>query len=484
MDTSFTDALRQLIHEKGIPQELVLQAVEKGLVAAYKKKFHTDENAVTRIDEDTGDIRLFARKEIVDEIDNAVFDIDLDSARQLSPDAEIGDEILIEQPMDEFGRIAAQSARQIITQKLKDIEKNIIFNEFNVRKGELINGYYQRERNGTIYVNLGKTEGILPKNHQSPREHFRIGDRIKAYLYDVVDEENRAPKIILSRACPEFVKKLFEMEVPEIYDNIVQIKGIVRQPGFRTKVAVYSTRDDIDPVGTCVGMKGVRIQAIIREIEGEKIDILKYNDEIREYIKNAMSPAKINRVLLISDERKEAIVVVPDSDTQLSLAIGKGGLNVKLASRLTGWDIDIKTETEFAESEYVEESVQKVQSLFTEVEEPEEEYIALSEIPGFTEEITAALIANDINSIEQVIELERDDLLALEGIDEEKADAILKVIEENVEVVDEDVYKEKGREVEINEEIEEFECGACGAKVTVDMSACAACGAELIFEEE
>ena len=325
MDASFFDALRQLIHEKGIPQDLVLQAVERGLIAAYRKRFHTDENAVVRIDTDNGDIRLFARKEIVEEVESEVFDLSLEDARELNPDAEVGDEILIEQHLENFGRIAAQTARQQIIQKLKDIEKNIIYEEFISRKGELINGYYQREKHGIIFVNLGKTEGILPRSHQSPRENFHIGDRIKAYLYDVENEENRPPKIILSRGCPEFVKKLFEMEVPEIYDGIVQVKGIVRAAGFRTKVAVYSTRDEIDPVGTCVGMKGVRIQAIIREIEGEKIDILKYSDDLREYIKNAMSPAKITRVLLLSEEQKNALVVVPDSDTQLSLAIGKSG---------------------------------------------------------------------------------------------------------------------------------------------------------------
>jgi len=487
MDASFFDALRQIIHEKGIPQELVLQAVERGLLAAYRKRFHTDENAVVRINPDNADIRLFARKEIVEEMESKVFDLTLEEARELNPEAEIGDEILIEQHLEDFGRIAAQTARQQIIQKLKDIEKNIIYEEFISRKGELINGYYQREKNGIIFVNLGKTEGILPGSHQSPRENFHTGDRIKAYLYDVENEENRPPRIILSRGCPEFVKKLFEMEVPEIYDGIVQIKGIVRVAGFRTKVAVYSTRDEVDPVGTCVGMKGVRIQAIIREIEGEKIDILKYSDELKEYIKNAMSPARISRALLLNEEQKNALVVVPDSDTQLSLAIGKSGLNVKLASRLTGWNIDIKTESEFQESDLVEESVQRVQDLFAAAEEEiaveeEEDRIPLASIPGFTEQIITVLKGCRINDIEQLIEMDREALTALDGITDEMASTILSIIEENVEVVDEDVYEDEEHLKDYSEESEELECGNCNGKVTTDMSACPSCGAQLIFE--
>jgi N utilization substance protein A len=272
MDTSFFDALRQLIHDKGIPQELVLQAVEKGLLAAYKRKFHTEDNAVVQSDPESGNIRLFSRREVVAEVESEVFDISLEEAQQLNPAAEIGDEILIEQHLEDFGRIAAQTARQQIIQKLKDIEKNIIYEEFISRKGELINGYFQREKNGIIFVNLGKTEGILPKSHQSPRENFHIGDGSRPISTMWKTRKTGRPRSSSPAAAP-VRQKLFEMEVPEIYDGIVQIKGIVRAPGFRTKIAVQSNRDEIDPVGTCVGMKGVRIQAIIREIEGEKIDI-------------------------------------------------------------------------------------------------------------------------------------------------------------------------------------------------------------------
>ena len=487
MESSFGDALRQVIHDTGIPQELILETVEKALLAAYKKKYHTDINAVARIDESAGNVHLYSKKEIVAEVENDVFDIDLDTAHGLNPEAEIGDEILIElDPIKEFGRIATQMARQIITQKLRDIEKNIIYNEFIARKGELINGYYQRERNGTIYVNLGKAEGILPRNHQSPRENFRTGDRLKGYLYDVLDEGVRVPKIIISRAVPEFVKKLFELEVPEIYDNIVQIKGIVREPGFRTKIAVFSPKDEIDPVGACVGMKGIRIQTIIRELDGEKIDILKYRDDIREYIKNAMSPAKILRVLLLSEEKKEAMVVVPDSDTQLSLAIGKKGLNVRLASRLTGWNIEIKTDADFDSEEYVEESVKKAQDLFS-LPEEQEELVEFSEIPGFTPEIIKVIVDNGIKSIQDLIELSEDALKGLEGMSDEMAADILKMISENVEVIDEDVYGAEGESAGVSkevEEVEEFECGDCGGTVTVDMKVCPHCKVELAFEEE
>jgi len=487
MDSTFFAALNQLVREKGISQGLVLDAVEKGLMTAYKKKFHTDVNAVTKRDEANGEVRLYARKEVVEEVENDVFDIDMTSAKFLNPEAELGDEILIEHSFEEFGRKEAQSAKQVISQKLREIEKDVIYSEFIERKGEMINGYYQREKHGIIFVNLGRTEGLLPRSHQSPREKFQIGDRIKTYLYDVVSEPNRQPKIVLSRSCPEFVEKLFEMEVPEVFDGIVQIKGIVREAGYRTKVATISTRDDIDPVGTCVGMRGVRIQAIIREIGGEKIDILKYNTDIREYIKNAMNPAKVTRVLLLDEEKKKAMVVVPDSDTQRSLAIGKSGLNVKLASNLTGWSIDIRTEQEFKDSDVVEESVQKAHDLFevssVEGEDADsvllqEDFIALQDVPGFDADLIRVLNKNEINSIESLIEYSYDDLLELEDVTQEIAKRILAIVEENVEVVEEEMDESE----DSSDGADEFECGNCGAIINAGMTKCPSCDVELIFE--
>ncbi len=486
MDSTFFVALNQLVREKGISQGLVLDAVEKGLMTAYKKKFHTDVNAVTKRDETNGEVRLYARKEVVEEVENDVFDIDMKSAKFLNPEAELGDEILIEHSFEEFGRKEAQSAKQVISQKLREIEKDVIYSEFIERKGEMINGYYQREKHGIIFVNLGRTEGLLPRSHQSPREKFQIGDRIKTYLYDVVSEPNRQPKIVLSRSCPEFVKKLFEMEVPEVFDGIVQIKGIVREAGYRTKVATISTRDDIDPVGTCVGMRGVRIQAIIREIGGEKIDILKYNTNVREYIKNAMNPAKVTRVLLLDEEKKKAMVVVPDSDTQRSLAIGKSGLNVKLASNLTGWSIDIRTEQEFKDSDIVEESVQKAHDLFETIDDledvdvavEEDAFISLQDVPSFDDDLIKVLNKNEIKTIESLIEYSYDDLIVLEDITPDIAKRILAIVDENVEVVD-----EEGEDDAVDGDVaDEFECGNCGGIIKVGMTECPSCKVKLIFE--
>ena len=494
MGSNFAEAVRQLIHEKGIPSELVYGAVEKGLTAAYKRKYQTDENVVVRFDDETGEILMFARKEIVEEIDNPVFDIDLEAARALEPEADIGDEILVSLPVDEFSRIAAQSARQIISQELRRIERNIIYNEFIHRKGEIISGYVQREKNGMYFINLGKTEGIMPRSHQSPREKFQIGERIKAYLYSV-EEDDRGTKIVLSRGCPEFVRHLFEVEVPEVYDNIVQIKGIEREAGYRTKVAVYSADAAVDPIGTCVGLKGVRIQTIIREINGEKIDILKYSHDIREFIRNAMSPVKDLRVLLTSEARKEAMVIVPDreDDTQYSLAIGKNGLNVKLASKLTGWNIDVRKESEMAGIEVVEESIQRAHSLFrNEDEEMEEvayqdeqdwddeaveegEGTPLDEIEDFDNDIIGTLEQNGVRTVERLVELGREDLLAMEGVDEALADTILRIMQESV------TYLDDAEEEDVAEGDVVYECTHCGHKVTSGMKNCPSCGSVLAF---
>lgn len=493
MGSNFAEAVRQLIHEKGIPTELVYGAVEKGLIAAYKRKYQTDENVVVSFDDEAGEILMFARKEIVDEIDNPVFDIDLESARALESEAEIGDEILVSLPVDDFSRIAAQSARQIISQELRRIERNIIYNEFIHRKGEIISGLVQREKNGMYFINLGKTEGIMPRSHQSPREKFQIGERIKAYIYSV-EEDDRGTKIVLSRGCPEFVRHLFEVEVPEVYDNIVQIKGIEREAGYRTKVAVYSADAAVDPIGTCVGLKGVRIQTIIREINGEKIDILKYSHDIREFIRNAMSPVKNLRVLLTSEARKEAMVIVPDreDDTQYSLAIGKNGLNVKLASKLTGWNIDVRKESEMAGIEVVEESLQRAHNLFrTQDEEADElsyqeeewndeaaqddEGTPLDEIEDFDNDIIGTLEQNGVRTVERLVELGRDELLALEGVDEALADTILRIMQESVTYLDDE------EEENVTEGDIVYECTHCGQKVTSGMKNCPSCGSVLAF---
>jgi N utilization substance protein A len=351
MANELSEAVKQLVADKGISEDLILKTIEMALLAAYKKKFGTTSNAETHIDEENDIVKIYSKKEIVEKVSEPVFQIKLGEAKKLHSGAEIGDEMLIEIKPEDFGRIAAQTAKQVVRQRLKEIEKDVVYNEFKQREGEMIVGYFQRERTGTIYVNLGRSEGIMPKGQQSPREHYTVGDRIKALLLEV-RKGTKGPQIILSRSHPGFVKKIFELEIPEVADGTIQIKNIVRDPGYRTKVAVFSPRDEVDPVGACVGMKGIRIQAIVGELEGEKIDILKWDLDIKRYISNAMNPVKISRILVTDDEKKEALIVVHDA--QLAIAIGRQGQNIRLVSKLVGMKLDVMPESEFETSEYAE----------------------------------------------------------------------------------------------------------------------------------
>ncbi|HOS35407.1 MAG TPA: transcription termination factor NusA, partial [Treponemataceae bacterium] len=345
MSAEMAEAIRQLVQEKGIDEDLVFRMIEETLKAAYKRKYGTNENAVVSFTDDHTDVSIYSRKTIVDGVYNPVIEIELEEALELDPDCEIGDELLIEVDPREFDRISVQSAKQTAHQSIRDIQKDTLYSEYKDKVGEIIIGYYQRERNGNIYVDLGKVEGILPKKFQSPREAYRQNDRIKAYITEVKKTPSGL-QVVLSRTDPDFVRRIMELEVPEIYDRTVEIQKIVREAGYRTKIAVYSNRDDVDPVGACVGLKGVRIQAVIRELEGEKIDVLKYDEDPRVFIRNALSPAEVNDVVILDEEKRTALAVV--SEQQFSLAIGKQGLNVRLANRLADWSIDVKTDEQFA----------------------------------------------------------------------------------------------------------------------------------------
>ena len=322
MASGLADAIRSIVQDRGISEDLVKKTIEDFLLAAYKKKYGQCDNAVVRFDEEGDEVALFARKQIVEDVYDEVAEIAIEEALELNEECELGDELLIEINPQEFDRVAVQSAKQKAKQTLRDIQKDTLYSEFQEKVGEMIIGYYQRERNGNIFVDLGRVEGILPKRYQSPREIYRPNDRIKALIYEV----NKTPsglQIVLSRTHTDFVRRIFELEVPEVYDKTVEIFKIVREPGYRTKLAVYSNRDDVDPVGACVGMKGVRIQAIVRELEGEKIDILKYDNNYRDFIKNALSPAEVDTVVVLDEAKRQALAVVDEN--QLSLAIGKQG---------------------------------------------------------------------------------------------------------------------------------------------------------------
>ncbi len=508
MASGLGDAIRQLVHDRGLSEELVEKTVEELLLAAYKRKFGTEENAVVRFSDDGEDVFLFAKKQIVEEVMDPVEEIELSEALKYNEECEIGDELLIEINPRDFERVAVQSAKQKAKQTLREIQKDTLYSEFADKVGEMVIGYYQRERNGNIYVDLGKTEGILPKRYQSPREIYRPSDRIKAMIYEV----NKTPtglQIVLTRTHTEFVKRIFELEVPEIYDKTVEIFKLVREPGYRTKIAVYSNRDDVDPVGACVGMKGVRIQSVVRELEGEKIDILKYETDPRTFITNALSPADVESVILVDELKRQAMAVVDES--QLSLAIGKQGLNVRLANRLVDWNIDVKTPEQFAELDIAVESKKAVSALFGDIVE-DEEITAIKELPDIPENIVEKLKENGIELIEQLVSLSGDDLTKFENLNEDDVTTIQRIVAENIEVIEEDSeviteepkaelpeerIKEEETEVvatvaseekpatdEAEGERETYECPECGTEITVEMTACPNCGVGLSFEFE
>jgi len=485
--TDMSQAIRQLNQDRGIPEELILRTIEDTLIAAYRHRFGKNaENAVVQFDEDNLEVSLFAKKRVVEQdgVYDPVTEIDLIEARELNTDADVGDEILVEIDPKQFDRIAVQSAKQTTHQTIRDIQKDSLYSEFKGKEGEIIIGYYQRERNGTIYVDIGKMEGILPKKYQSPREIYHVNDRIKALIYEV-KKDNNGLQIVLSRTHPEFVRAIFELEVPEIYDKTVEIHKIVREPGFRTKLAVYSNREDVDPVGACVGLKGVRIQAVIKELEGEKIDILKYDPDPRRFIKNALSPAEVRDVIILDEAKKQALAVVNDS--MLSLAIGKQGLNVRLANKLSDWMIDVKTESQFAEMDIAAESRRAVSELFGDTESYENEISRISELPNVDSKVVQILLNNGVDLIEDFIALSQEELES-KGLSAAELDGLRKVIEDNIEIVEEDEeYEEEEKAEESGEEsaeTEEYECPECGAKITVDMATCPSCGIGLSFEYE
>ncbi len=350
----------QISKEKGISKEMVIEAVEAALVSAAKKKFGTQRIAV-RIDPKRGTISMFAYKKVVAEVANPVEEITLEEAQAEFPEAQMDGEVPFEVEFQGYSRIAAQTARQVIVQKVREAERGVILKEFSDKVGQLVNGIVLRHEKGAYYVDLGKTEAVLPSREQVPRESYRRGDRVRAFVLEVKDAP-KGPQVILSRSTPEFVAKLFEMEVPEIYENIVEIKGVVREAGDRTKIAVVSKDSHVDPVGACVGMKGSRVQAVVRELRGEKIDIIPWSEDPRNFIAKALSPSVVEKVG-VTEEDRSALAVVADS--QLSLAIGKKGQNVRLAAKLTGWKIDILSESEY-EQERQKERDQEIEAAIAE----------------------------------------------------------------------------------------------------------------------
>ncbi|GAB7027233.1 transcription termination factor NusA [Geotalea toluenoxydans] len=352
METNFNlkHTIDQIVKEKGIDKDVVLEALEQAVLTAANKKFRNTRDLEAHYNPEIGEVELFEFVTVVDEVQDSYKEIDLEEAREIDPEVEVGDSLGMKMDASGFSRIAAQTAKQVIIQKVREAERETIFNEFQERQGEVINGVVRRFEKGDLVVDLGRAEALLSHKEQAPREVYRQGDRVKALITEI-RMTTKGPQILLSRTHPMMLAKLFEAEVPEIAEGIVEVKNVVREPGSRAKIAVYSHDSDVDPVGACVGMRGSRVQNVVSELRGEKIDIIPWSEDVARFACNALAPAVVSKVYVDEDNRAMEIVV---ADDQLSLAIGKRGQNVRLAAKLTGWRIDIKSETRVAEAELLQ----------------------------------------------------------------------------------------------------------------------------------
>ncbi|MBR1540457.1 MAG: transcription termination/antitermination protein NusA [Clostridia bacterium] len=381
----FISAMDELEKERGISKAYLVESLEAALVTAYKKNFDSVDNVKVTIDSLSGEIHIYAVMDVVEESEDPLLEISLKDAKKINKKAKVGETVDVEIKPKDFGRIAAQTAKQVVVQKIREVERDMVFNEYNDKKGEIVSGLVQKADDGSaIIIDLGKLEGIMPVKEQIPTENYKVNDKIRGYVMSVEKGAKGNPQAIISRSHPDFVRRLFELEIPEIYEGLIEVKSVSRDPGNRSKVAVYSKNENIDPVGSCVGQKGVRIQNIINELNGEKIDVIEWSEEPSAYIAASLLPAQVLAVD-IREEEKFAQVIVPDD--QLSLAIGKAGQNARLAARLNNWKIDIKSESQFREM------LMKMQE---EAENPVEEEVA--------EDTTEVAQEVDEESVEEVVE--------------------------------------------------------------------------------
>jgi len=388
--------------EKGLDRDILIATLEEAMRSAARRKLGSKVEVDVAYNDEIGEVEVFEFKEVVEELTDPETQVPLAKALKLDPDCEVGDELGVKVDTADFGRIAAQSAKQVIIQRMKDAERDIIYEDYKDRKGEIINGIVQRFDKGSIIVNLGRTEAVLPPKEQVPREGYRPGDRVRAYVLDI-KRISRGPQIVLSRTHPGFIQALFDLEVPEIAEGIVVIEGVAREPGSRTKLGVRSADRDVDPVGACVGMKGSRVQAVVQELRGEKIDIISYDPDPAKYVVNALAPAEISRVIVDEVQKSMEVIV---ADEMLSLAIGRRGQNVRLASKLTGWKIDVKSETTYGEA-------------------LRDGYRSLLEVVGVSDVSADTLFQAGYGSAEALAEADPEEVAALPNIDEQRADNLI-----------------------------------------------------------
>lgn len=481
--TEFRKAIDAMVNEKGISQEKVLETIKQTLLATYKNKFKTDENAVVQFADDLSAVELFSRRQVVEDLDHAqddVLTISLTEALELSEEAEVGDELLIPIDPKSFNRGSIQTGKQRAQSEIRDIQKNELLSEFKGKVGEIIVGFVQTIREeGDMMIDLGKTSGYLPKKNQSPKEFYQKGDRIRCFVESVKpDEKNdKNIRVLLSRVHEDFIKKLFCINVPELVakDPGLEIKKIVREPGYRTKVAVNALKSDVDPVGTCVGLKGARIQTIMKEIDDERIDVVRWDPNPLEFIGNALSPAKVENIYVVDYDKKMAIAIVDQS--QLSLAIGKQGLNVRLVNRMCDWMVDVKTQEDFETMDIFEQARLNAEAAFTIPEDSndavasDDEGVRFAEI-GIDENLIKRLEIHDILYVQDFLEYSDEELESLGDITKEELESIKTAIKENID------FEEEVEE----EEAEGFVCPNCGHPLEEGMTECPNCHIGISFE--
>jgi N utilization substance protein A len=422
--------IEQVSRDKGIDRHVLIKALEEALKSAARKKYGPKVDIEVQYSEESGELEVFQFKEVTEAVEEPMLQISLDEGRRLDPECEVGDSLGTKMDTNTFGRIAAQSAKQVIIQKLKDAEKDAVYTSYIDRKGEIINGIVQRIDRGDIIVNLGQTEGVLPIREQVPKESYRRGDRIRALILEVL-HESRGPQVVLSRTHPNFLITLFRTEVPEISEGIVSIMGASREPGVRAKIAVASSNSDIDPVGACVGMKGSRVQNVVQELRGEKIDIIPWHIDPAKFVCSSLAPAEISRVIIDEDNRSMEVIV---PDEFLSIAIGKKGQNVRLASKLTGWHLDVKSESAYN---------QAMQS----------GYNSLMALPGVGISLADALYEKGFYSAEEIAKASQEDLLQIRGVDEAMADSLIEAARAAAErAAAEELETDRAGETSQNEE--------------------------------